>query len=145
MPTNNALFVDTSGWAAVFDRDDPDHIATAAIVAESIRQHRTLVTTNYVLAEIVALFSSRRMHTPHTEMVTAMTLIKTEPGIRIEHIDLITDEEAWQLVVSRPDKRWSLVDASSFVVMRRLGITDALTADHHFEQAGFTRMLGSHP
>ena len=145
MPMSDALFVDTSGWAAFFDADDPDHMAVAAIVAESISQQRTLVTTNYVLAEIVALFSSRRMHIPHTEMVTAITLIKTEPDILIEHIDLATDEEAWQLVVSRADKRWSLVDASSFVVMRRLGITDALTTDHHFEQAGFVRMLRSHP
>ena len=144
MPMSDALFVDTSGWAAFFDVDDPDHTVAAATVAESIRQHRTLVTTNYVLAEIVALFSSRRMHIPHTEMVTAITLIKTEPDILIEHIDLATDEEAWQLVVSRADKRWSLVDASSFVMMRRLGITDALTTDHHFEQAGFARMLGSH-
>lgn len=85
------------------------------------------------------------MRIPHTEMVTAITLIKTESGILIEHIDSTTDEEAWQLVVSRADKRWSLVDASSFVVMRRLGITDALTTDHHFEQAGLVRMLGSHP
>ena len=145
MPTTNALFVDTSGWAAFFDHDDPDHAATAAIVAESILQHRTLVTTNYVLAEVVALFSSRRMRIPQSEMVTAITLIKTEPGIHIEHIDPATDEEAWQLVVSRPDKRWSLVDASSFVVMRRLGITYALTTDHHFEQAGFVRALESHP
>lgn len=38
------------------------------------------------------------------------------------------------------DKEWSLVDAASFVVMRRLGITEAFTTDHHFEQAGFIRV-----
>ena len=43
--------------------------------------------------------------------------------------------------VERDDKAWSLTDCISFVVMEDLGITDALTADHHFEQAGFVAML----
>ncbi len=38
------------------------------------------------------------------------------------------------------DKGWSLVDAASFVVMRRHGMTEALTTDHHFDQGGFTRL-----
>jgi predicted nucleic acid-binding protein len=41
----------------------------------------------------------------------------------------------------RPDKDWSLTDCISFVVMRERGITEALTADHHFEQAGFVALL----
>ena len=38
------------------------------------------------------------------------------------------------------DKDWSLVDAASFIVMRPLGITEVLTTDHHFSQAGFVRL-----
>lgn len=38
------------------------------------------------------------------------------------------------------DKDWSLVDAASFVVMRHMGITEAFTTDHHFAQAGSTRV-----
>jgi len=41
----------------------------------------------------------------------------------------------------RPDKTWSLVDCASFVVMQKRGITEALTSDVHFEQAGFIRLL----
>jgi predicted nucleic acid-binding protein len=41
---------------------------------------------------------------------------------------------------ARVDKDWSLVDASSFVVMPMLGIVEALTTDHHFLQAGFVRL-----
>jgi predicted nucleic acid-binding protein len=44
------------------------------------------------------------------------------------------------LLEARLDKSWSLVDATSFVVMRRFGIGEALTPDHHFEQMGFTRL-----
>lgn len=46
-----------------------------------------------------------------------------------------------QLYISRPDKEWSLTDCTSFVVMERERLTDALTADRHFEQAGFHALL----
>ena len=45
------------------------------------------------------------------------------------------------LYASRPDKDWSLTDCISFVVMQEHGLTEALTADHHFEQAGFVALL----
>jgi predicted nucleic acid-binding protein len=140
MPTNDALFVDTSSWASYFDQTDPLHAAVVALVASAIRQHRLLVTTEYIVAELVSLFVSRHVRMPHTAMVAAVTLLKTEPAIQIEYIDPTTSEQAWRLVVSRPDKQWSLVDAKSFVIMWRLGITEAITADHHFEQAGFIRV-----
>jgi predicted nucleic acid-binding protein len=42
---------------------------------------------------------------------------------------------------ARPDKKWTLTDCISFVVMQERGITEALTGDQHFEQAGFTALL----
>jgi predicted nucleic acid-binding protein len=41
----------------------------------------------------------------------------------------------------RPDKEWSLTDCISFVVMAEEGLTEALTGDKHFEQAGFAALL----
>jgi predicted nucleic acid-binding protein len=41
----------------------------------------------------------------------------------------------------RPDKWWSLTDCISFIVMQQEGLTEALTTDHHFEQAGFKILL----
>jgi len=57
------------------------------------------------------------------------------------HIDQATDDDAWTLLDARLDKHWSLVDATSFILMRRMGITEALTNDHHFEQASLVRLL----
>jgi hypothetical protein len=59
---------------------------------------------------------------------------------------IIAPEDNWftagiELYTSRPDKDWSLTDCISFVVMQDRGITDALTGDHHFEQAGFRALL----
>jgi uncharacterized protein len=60
MPTSNALFVDTSGWASYFDQNDPLHAAAVATVAGAIRQRRLLVTTEYIVAELVSLFLTLR-------------------------------------------------------------------------------------
>ena len=46
-----------------------------------------------------------------------------------------------ELFRQRPDKNWSLTDCSSFVVMERERIREALTSDHHFQQAGFIPLM----
>jgi predicted nucleic acid-binding protein len=53
--------------------------------------------------------------------------------------NLIT--RGWDLYTQRPDKEWSLTDCVSFTVMRQLRITEALTGDCHFQQAGFRVLL----
>jgi predicted nucleic acid-binding protein len=50
-------------------------------------------------------------------------------------------DQGLDLYRSRPDKDWSLTDCISFTVMRQRGISEALTGDHHFEQAGFVAIL----
>jgi len=64
---------------------------------------------------------------------------------RYELVELHSDlyEQAWKLFEDRSDKDWGIVDCISFVLMEQRGITDALTADKHFEQAGFTKLLKS--
>ena len=57
------------------------------------------------------------------------------------HIDEKLDGQAWKLFEDRLDKTWSLVDCASFVVMEERGLTEALTTDRHFKQAGFVRLL----
>jgi predicted nucleic acid-binding protein len=50
-------------------------------------------------------------------------------------------EDGLRLFAERPDKEWSLTDCVSFLVMKRHGLTDALTADRHFSQAGYNPLL----
>ena len=132
------VFVDTSGWAYFLDRQDPVHAEVVAFVQRALTQRRHLVTTNYVITELVVLLSSR-YHLPRQQVIKAINAIKTDPSVEMIYIEQSLDDEAWKLLEARPDKEWSLVDASSFVVMKRYGMTDALTTDHHFTQAGFVR------
>ena len=87
----------------------------------------------------MALLSSR-YHLPRQQVIAAINAIKMDAAVEIVYINQILDDEAWALLEARPDKEWSLVDASSFVIMKRFGITRALTTDHHFTQAGFVRV-----
>jgi len=139
MPTKNDLFVDTSGWGYYLDRQDSHHPEIVALVRNMVRQRRHLVTTNYIITELVALLSSR-FHVPRERIILAINAMKADAVVEIVYIDRVIDDAAWALLEVRLDKEWSLVDASSFVIMERFGMTQAITTDHHFTQAGFVRV-----
>lgn len=140
MPKKNDLFVDTSGWACYFMKDkDETHFTVAAFMQSMLQKQRHLVTTNYVIAELVALLSSR-YHLSHDRVIARINEIKKDKRIKIVYIDQSLDDEAWALLERRPDKGWSLVDTSCFVVMGRFNITQVITTDHHFVQAGFEQI-----
>ena len=93
-----------------------------------------------MIAELVSLFTSPfRISRPR--IIEYIEVIKRSPSIDLIHIDQRLDSQAWNLLTERPDKKWSLVDCSSFVIMQNEGISDSLTTDHHFEQAGFIKLL----
>ncbi len=134
------LFADTSGWGSLADRAEPFH-AQAAQIYRAKRQHgNKVVTTNYVLAELVALLTSP-LQLGRPTLVSFVEKIKASSYVEVVHIDAATDHSAWQLLRSRLDKEWSMVDCASFIVMHQRGLLEALTTDHHFEQAGFVRLL----
>lgn len=64
-----------------------------------------------------------------------------QPMVKIVPADTALFHRGVELFERRMDKKWSLTDCLSFVVMEEQGITDALTGDRHFEQAGFNALL----
>jgi predicted nucleic acid-binding protein len=62
-------------------------------------------------------------------------------NIHVVSVDTRLFEDGLSLYQSRPDKTWGLNDCISFVVMNERGLTDALTSDRHFVQAGFRALL----
>ncbi|MDE0088671.1 MAG: PIN domain-containing protein [Candidatus Poribacteria bacterium] len=135
----NEVFVDTSGWANAFVKTEPYHTKASTLITQRKQQNGRVVTTNYVLSELIPLFV--RMRVPRASGLNYIAILRSVDWVEIVHIDESLDEKAWQLLANRLDKEWSLVDAASFVVMRERGMTEALTADHHFEQANFVCLL----
>jgi uncharacterized protein len=139
MPKSSDLFVDTAGWANYLNDREQLHPVVVAFVQRRARRRQRLITTNYVVAELVSLLSSR-YHLSRQRVITVINEVKKDATVEVVYIDQSLDDEAWRRLEARSDKEWSLVDASCFVVMKRFGMTQALTTDHHFAQAGFIRV-----
>lgn len=133
-------FVDTSGWAELTDHTLRWHAAAVQTANEMWQQGGRAVTTNLVLIELTALLTSP-LRMPKSRQIQLLDRLRGDPGIEIVAIDSALEAAAWTLWKSRIDKTWTLVDCASFVVMQQRGLTEAITSDHHFEQAGFVRLL----
>ena len=136
----NKIFADTADWGHLLDAAQPYHTQATTFYRSARQQGRRLVTTNYVIAELAALLHSP-LRIPRPMIVSLINNLKTSLWIDVLHISSEIDDQAWQLFSQRLDKHWSLVDCSSFIVMRQYGIQESLTTDHHFEQAGFSCLL----
>ncbi|NMF85815.1 PIN domain-containing protein [Nodosilinea sp. P-1105] len=137
-----SLFVDTSGWASFFIQDQPHYPQALQALSHARTENHRIITTNYIIAELVALLHSP-LRLPRSRIFSTINSIKSRPYIQIIHIDPFIDQAAWELCQNRPDKPWSLVDCSSFIIMQQHNTQQALTNDHHFEQAGFIRLLNA--
>ncbi len=136
----NKIFADTSGWGHLIDSSQKYHELAANIYRNLRHKECKFVTTNYIITELAALMISP-LRLRHLVIVEFINSMRFSPYIEIIHIDPALDEQAWQLFSKRSDKEWSLIDCSSFVVMEKFRITESFTTDHHFEQAGFIRLL----
>jgi uncharacterized protein len=138
--TTNSLFVDTSGWMAYLVANEAYHALADHELRQAIGNPLVAVyTTDYVIAELVALMTGRRV--PRQQMLRDLDNILIAPRIHKLYTDQLLFSDGWELLKSRPDKEWSLVDAIAVLQMRRLGVIEVLTNDRHFEQAGLTRLL----
>ncbi len=68
------------------------------------------------------------------------TLLITSGWVEVLHVDEDRFRAGWEYLVKHADKQYSLTDTISFVVMQNRGLTEALTFDVHFQQAGFRRV-----
>lgn len=132
-------FVDTGGWAAWANGRDVFHAQARAQLDETWQAGGRLVTTNWVLCELTALFVRMRIDKP--SQIQFFDDLALDPDVVVVVIDPAFEAAAWTLWRSRPDKDWTLCDCASFEVMQARRLTEAVTTDHHFEQAGFTRLL----
>lgn len=129
------IFVDSGFFLAFLDPRDSLH-ELARSWGSKIKED--MVVTEYVICETVN-FCSKPINRPRVHALVKH--IRSNPGFIWVGASEALFAKALALHNQRQDKEWSLTDCASFSVMEERGIKEALTYDHHFEQAGFTALL----
>ncbi len=134
----NEIFLDTAFAIALITPKDIFY-EKARDLSKQLRADKTpLITTRAILIEIGNSLAKANTRKAAIEMLETIEADETITTVTVTE-ELYAD--AFKLFLSRLDKEWGLTDCISFVVMKRFGITEALTTDRHFEQAGFKPLM----
>jgi predicted nucleic acid-binding protein len=129
------IFVDTSFWIAqALPRDRRHGEAT-----ELTQRHPAagLITTNLVLAET---WTFLRRRAGHELAIRWLDTVLVAPRIALERIDERLERTSWAWLRVHDERPYSFVDATSFALMRKLRIQEALAFDGDFAAAGFVEL-----
>ena len=126
------LFVDTSALIAFLDADQPRHADVVKVWNEAVDGDGILFTSNYVLVEAFALVQ-RRLGLDAARALGDILV----PLMHLLWVDESLHSAATAALFTAARRKLSLVDCTSFELMRRHGITDVLTLDSDFARHGF--------
>ena len=132
------VFLDSSFAIALSSSTDLHHERALSLADRLKGESTRLVTTRAVLIEIGNALARQRHRGAAIRLLVALDV---DSAVEIVPLSEPLYADALRLFTAREDKEWGLTDAISFVVMQERGITEALTADVHFQQAGFRALL----
>jgi predicted nucleic acid-binding protein len=125
------VFADSFALIAWLNPRDNAHPRVAAYLDSFTGQ---LVTTEWVLMEVADALSAPAAR---ATVVAFLKAVRADPLFDVVGYLPAAYQSGFDLFAARADKGWSLTDCISFGVMQKRGLSEALTADQHFEQAGF--------
>ncbi|MGH3133268.1 MAG: type II toxin-antitoxin system VapC family toxin [Gaiellaceae bacterium] len=128
-------FVDSSFWIARFMPRDSRH-GDATRVSEQLQAGR-LVTSNLVLGET---WTFLRKRVGHRFAMSWLDAVLGRVTVQLERIDSGLEDQAWRWLRAHDERPYSFVDATSFALMRKLRIEEALAFDGDFAAAGFVEL-----
>ena len=124
-------FVDTSFWVALRFARDRRHPEARAIWGEGTG---AILTSTSVLGETWTFLRRRAGHRRAVEFSEAVLRLSS---LMVAHVDEGLEAEAWRWLARRDERTYSFVDATSFALMRRHRLREALAFDGDFSAAGF--------
>jgi len=135
---SEALFLASAYAIALVSATDQHHDVAVRLAADLRAKPLRLLTTRAILLEIGNALARPHWRTLGAELIAGL---EADPRVEIRPLEDRLYHEGFELFRSRTDKGWSLTDGISFGLMSEQGLTEALTSDPHFEQAGFTALL----
>jgi predicted nucleic acid-binding protein len=130
-----SVFADAYFFIALLNPRDAGHADALGISAE---RWQRIVTTEWVLAEVGNSLAATPLRRKFVELVDSL---RSSENVEIIRSDAEWFQGGFDLYRRREDKHWSLTDCLSFTVMESLSLLEALTADRHFQQAGFVAVM----
>ena len=130
-----AVFADSAYFLALLNPLDQLHQQARAL---SLRAPGPMITTEFVLVEVGDALS-RPENRPRFAQLLRLLAARTDVEVVAASSELF--RLGCELHAQRADKDWSVTDCTSFALMNKYGVNEALTSDHHFEQAGFRVLM----
>lgn len=130
----NRVFVDTSAFIAVFDKDDDLHSEALRLFDEIKNKKIQMVVTDYILSESITTTMARA---GHKIAVTVGEFILGSQVVDLFWLDESIKMKAWEYFKKHSDKSYSFTDCTSFVLMKDMNINNFFAFDEHFAKAGF--------
>jgi predicted nucleic acid-binding protein len=135
---NDKVFLDTAFVLALASPADQYHEKAKELSRQIKKEGIALLTTRAILIEIGDAMAGQRRRKAGIIMLESLE--------NDEKLEIFPNSEelysnAFDLFASRPDKEWGMTDCISFIVMKGFDISEALTADVHFQQAGFVALM----
>jgi len=129
------IFVDSSFWVALRFAGDGRHEQARELLSK--HGDASLVTSNHVRGET---WTFLRRRTGHESAVQFLDALARSPRLQIIFVSETLERAALVWLRRRDEREYSYVDATSFALMRSLGIREALAFDGDFQAAGFTEL-----
>ena len=129
------IFVDSSFWIGIAFWADQRHAAAVELLTQ--REETPLVTSNHVRGET---WTFLRRRVGHRVAVAFLDRLERTSHLEVRFVGEQLEREALAWLRERDERRYSFVDATSFALMRRLGIREAFAFDGDFTAAGFTEL-----
>ena len=130
------VFADTHFFVALLSSRDAQHARAVEVYGE--QDFEEIVTTAWILSELADGMNRTHVRSPCHRFIQRL---RQRGDTRIVEAERGLFWRGFDLYGQRKDKEWSLTDCISFVVLEDEGLTEALTHDHHFTQAGYVALL----
>jgi predicted nucleic acid-binding protein len=133
MPTPRSIFVNSSGWLALYNPNDPNHDAAVAVWNDLREQNVRFVVTDYVLDQVytaLKVFGS-------LQAAQALNVVLSNSSlVRFFMADSVIFDRAWKVFTDDDHPEWTFTDCINYAVIQYLGLSEVITFDPTFTAPG---------
>ena len=140
MMQKRTIFVNSSGWLALYNTNDPNHPAAVQLWEHLRNQPVRFVVTDYVLDQV---YSALKMFGSLQAAQAVHDLVRNSQLIRFFMTDTVIFDRAWRVFVEDDHPHWTFTDCVNYSVIQYLGISEVFTFDSNFSHPGLAIIPGS--